>query len=98
MKITNHAELRLAQRSFYEEELKILAAIGVVVEQKGGTCLSIVPKAEKAKWIVTIKEALSMLCDFTNISQKEKKRVRKVLGRTIERLSAKNLPYFVSNE
>ena len=45
MKITNHAELRLAQRSFYEEELKILAAIGVVVEQKGGTSLSIVPKA-----------------------------------------------------
>ena len=39
-----------------------------------------------------------MLCDLTNISQKEKKRVRKVLGRTIERLSAKNLPYFVSNE
>ncbi|MFD3318187.1 hypothetical protein ACE414_11175 [Alteromonas macleodii] len=96
MKITNHAELRLAQRSFYEEELKILAAIGVVVEQKGGTSLSIVPKAEKAKWIGTIKEALSMLCGLTNIPLQEKKRVRKVLARTIERLSAKNQPYFVS--
>ncbi len=98
MKMTNHAEVRLAQRSLREEELNILAGIGLIIEQHGGTSLAIVPKAEKAKWVKVMKEALDMVDAATNVDRKGKKRVRRVLSRSIERLSAKHQPYFVRHD
>lgn len=98
MKMTNHAEVRLAQRTLREEELNILAGIGAVIEQHGGTSLAIVPKAEKAKWVKVMKEALDTVDALTHIDKKNKKRVRKVLSRSIERLSAKHQPYFVRHD
>lgn len=98
MKMTHHAELRLAQRSLREEELNILAGIGAIIEQQGGTSLAIVPRAEKAKWVKVMKEALDMIDGLIDIDRKNKKRVRKVLSRTVERLSAKHQPYFVRHD
>ena len=97
MKMSHHAELRLAQRSLNELELADIAGIGQVVEQSGGTSLTTVPKDEKLKWVRAVKEALWLLNTLPDISKKSRKRIRKVLNRIIERLSAKNQPYFVSN-
>ena len=49
MKMSHHAELRLAQRSLNELELAVIAGIGRVFEQNGGTSLTTVPKDEKLK-------------------------------------------------
>lgn len=97
MKISHHAELRFAQRSLNEQELTVLSGIGQVVEQHGGTSLTTVSRSEIPKWILAIKEALRMLNTLSDIDKKSRKRIRKVLNRIMERLSAKSQPYFVSN-
>ncbi|QCZ94376.1 hypothetical protein [Salinimonas iocasae] len=97
MKMSHHAKLRLAQRSLNEQELTVLAGIGQVVEQHGGTSLTTVPKNEKLKWVRAAKEALRLLNTLPEIDTKKRKRIRKVLNRIIERLSAKNQPYFISS-
>lgn len=96
--MTLHAERRLAQRALKVEELIIVAGIGNAIEQHGGTSLAIVPKAEKSKWVRVMKEALGLIDTLTELNRQDRKRVRKVLSRTIERLSAKHQPYFVRND
>lgn len=98
MKMTHHAKVRLAQRSLREDELVLLAGIGNVIKQHGGTSMAFVPKAEKSKWVRVMKEAVGFIDSLTELNRQDRKRVRKVLSRTIERMSAKHQPYFVRND
>ncbi|MDO6838937.1 hypothetical protein Q4602_05625 [Paraglaciecola chathamensis] len=97
MRLSKHAELRSSQRSISEEEIVVLAGIGLEIEQKGGTVLITVPKHEKSNWIRAIKEALRLLNAAHGISKRMLKRKRKVLKRLLERFCAKNQPYFIKN-
>lgn len=98
--MTHHAELRSAQRSISEDELAILLGIGMQIEQKGGTSIITVVKAESEKWIKELKLVLTLLKSTKPLEGYRAiyRRKIKTVKQLINHLQSSHLPYFVMNQ
>lgn len=100
MNLTNHAELRSAQRAITEDEMLILLGIGLELEQKGGTSIITIVREESDKWIAELKVVLSVLrkvrpdIGIRGIYRRKLKAVK----RLIAHLQSEHFPYFVINK
>lgn len=97
MNLSQHAELRSAQRTLSEDELSVLNFIGIEFEQKGGTTLVTISKSEKPRWLNALREALFILNTAVHLDKHALKKKRKTIKRLVERLSAKSQPFIVVN-
>ena len=98
MELTEHAKPRAAQRGFSEDEINVLSAISLNVEQKGGASLCTIYNKERSRWGSALKEVLGLLRKSNQLPRKFVKRKMKVVKRLIEKLSAKHLPYLVVSD
>lgn len=97
MKFTNHAHQRCQERTISPDELELINSFGIVIEQKGGTAIITIAKAEVTRWSIALKELQTVLKAIkTDIEGHHyiKRKIRAV-KRLLSRLQSNVLPYFV---
>ncbi|RDV23914.1 hypothetical protein DXV75_16735 [Alteromonas aestuariivivens] len=92
---THHAQKRCQQRALNKHALAVIASIGMPIEQKGGTSIVRLDRAELRSWVAALNEVMYLLFSNASVVGGLKKRKIKIVKQLLRYLQTSNQPYVV---